>query len=62
MNMEQIREKNRGIENKIGWKARQELIRSIQERQGGIPCFQTGKEYCDLYDCSWRVDCIPASK
>ena len=49
----------RGVDIKIGWKAKQELIRSIQEKQGMIRCFQTGKDYCEQLDCRWRGDCKP---
>ncbi len=59
MNTMQVGEKTKTIENQIGWKAKRELIRSIQEMKGGIPCFQTGKEFCDQNDCTWRSDCMP---
>jgi hypothetical protein len=49
----------RGVDIKIGWKAKQELIRSIQAKQGMIRCFQTGKKYCEQRDCRWRSDCKP---
>lgn len=57
--MEQLESKNRSIESKLGWKAKRELIRSIQEMKGKIPCFQTGKDYCNQSDCRWRNDCMP---
>lgn len=62
MNLEQIREKNRGLESSIGWKAKRELIRSIQEKRGNAPCFQMGKARCDQFDCSWRNDCKPGER
>jgi len=37
MNREKAREYTRSIENLIGWKATQELIRSIQEKKGSPP-------------------------
>ncbi len=43
----------------IGWRAKQELIRAIQEKQGKDPCFQTGKKYCGQRDCRWRIACNP---
>lgn len=58
MNTRQHREDARVIESKIGWKAKRELIRSIQEMQGEVPCFQTGQESCDRIDCGWRTDCM----
>jgi len=59
MNTRQLREDARVIENKIGWKAKRELIRSVQEMQGEVPCFQSGKKTCDRFDCGWRIECMP---
>lgn len=47
MNTEQLKEKFKGIEHQIGWKAKQELIRSIQEKQNKYPSSQTGTESCE---------------
>ena len=58
MNTDSRRKNVRRVENQIGRKAKQELIRSIQEMQGEDPCFQSGKEFCDRYDCGWRHDCM----
>ena len=38
---------------------KQNLIRSIQEKEGNAPCFNTEQLACDQYDCSWRSDCKP---
>ena len=38
---------------------RDELIRTIQEKEGNIPCFRTGQPSCQQYDCWWRTDCKP---
>jgi hypothetical protein len=59
MQTEQARENARVIDNHMGWKAKRELIRSIQEGKGESPCFQSGKECCDQDDCNWRSDCMP---
>lgn len=59
MKMGQVKKTTRTIESNIGWRAKQELIRSIQEKGGQIPCFQTGKKSCDRLDCRWRNDCLP---
>ena len=58
MNPRQPREDASSVDSKIGWKAKRELIRSIQEMQGGVPCFQTGKKSCDRLDCGWRSECM----
>jgi len=59
MNTAQVQERTRNLESQIGWKAKRELIRSIQEKKGETPCFQTGKVYCNQFDCRWRRDCKP---
>ena len=61
MQTEQARKNARDIERKIGWKARRELIRTIQEGKGEAPCFQSGKEFCDQFDCRWRDECKPGA-
>jgi len=43
MNLEQVREKNRGLESSIGWKAKRELIRSIQEKRGVLPAAKSAR-------------------
>lgn len=59
MQTEQVRASAKIVEIHIGWKARRELIRSIQEKKGEAPCFQTGRKSCDRYDCTWRDECKP---
>jgi len=36
-----------------------ELVRSIQEKEGNLPCFKTAQASCDQLDCCWRSDCKP---
>jgi len=62
MNASLLREKTIRIESQIGWKAKRELIRLIQEKKGGLACFQTDKKYYDQLDCSWRNDCKPGER
>jgi hypothetical protein len=57
--MKQLNAAHGMINSSIGWKATQELIRSIQEKKGHLPCFRTDKAWCDRYDCRWRNDCKP---
>jgi hypothetical protein len=35
------------------------LIRSIQEKEGHMPCFKLERVSCTQYDCCWRNDCKP---
>lgn len=59
MNPAHSKEKTRSIERLMGWKAKQELVRSIQEKHGETPCFRTGRVDCNQFDCVWRSDCQP---
>ena len=34
------------------------LIRSIQLKEGNMPCFKTADTYCDQAGCFWRSDCL----
>jgi hypothetical protein len=52
----QIRAKKLGIKTKNFKKA--ELIRKIQAKEGGRPCFQMKGSICDKEDCHWRKDCL----
>lgn len=38
---------------------KQNLIRSIQEKEGYTPCFNTKQFACDQFDCCWHSDCKP---
>ncbi len=38
---------------------KKELIRSIQVKEGNIPCFKTNQPFCDQNNCCWRDDCKP---
>jgi hypothetical protein len=57
MSLQQSNAKTQSLNRTIGRKAIQVLIRSIQEKQGDTPCFQTGNTSCDRVDCRWRGDC-----
>ena len=39
-------------------KNKTDLIRSIQIKEGNIPCFKTADKHCDQTDCLWRSDCL----
>lgn len=34
------------------------LVRSIQRAEGNPDCFRKAEEYCDRFDCSWRLYCL----
>lgn len=59
MQMKKIREIARKANVVPGAMERDELIRTIQEKEGNIPCFRTGQPSCQQYDCWWRKDCNP---
>jgi len=51
----------RGI--KAGKMKKADLIHTIQNDEGNIPCFGTAVDgNCDQMDCLWREDCIPPPK
>jgi hypothetical protein len=52
----QKRAKKLGIKIKKFKKA--DLIRKIQTKEGGRPCFQMKVGSCDREDCHWRKDCL----
>jgi hypothetical protein len=35
-----------------------DLIESIQTKQGKTPCFKTADTYCDQVGCLWKSDCL----
>ena len=35
-----------------------DLIASIQMKEGKTPCFKTADTYCDQADCLWKIDCL----
>ncbi len=35
-----------------------DLIGSIQIKQGKTPCFKTADTYCDQVGCLWKSDCL----
>lgn len=44
---------------KLGKLNKADLIRAIQTQENNTPCFLTGVESCDQYQCLWRDDCFP---
>lgn len=59
MKMNHIREIAKKMGVNPGAMNKQNLIRSIQEKEGYTPCFNTEQAACDQYDCYWRNDCKP---
>ena len=47
---------NMGINPKN--KNKVELIRTIQIREGNVPCFGRADASCDQTNCLWRSDCL----
>lgn len=60
MQTDQASKVARNIETQFGRKAKRDLIRTIQEGKGESPCFQSGKEYCEQYECKWWDECKPS--
>jgi hypothetical protein len=59
MNMREVKEKAKALGiNSFGMK-KVDLIRAIQSKEGNNPCFMTGLDLCDQYNCCWRSECFP---
>jgi hypothetical protein len=43
---------------KSGSMKKDELIRSIQTREGNPACFDTGVQGCAQQSCLWREECL----
>ncbi len=48
--------KQRGIN--VQRKNKIQLIKEIQKIEGNFDCFKTPTDYCDQWNCAWRVDCL----
>ncbi len=58
MKMVEIKEKAKKMGLKPGKRNKTNLIRTIQEKEGNFPCYETANNYCDQSACSWRNDCL----
>ena len=59
MKMQDVREKAKTLGMKTFGMKKVDLIRAIQNKEGNVPCFQTGLDSCDQFQCCWRSDCFP---
>lgn len=59
MQMSEVKEKAEELGLQAGRMRKVDLIRAIQNKEGNSPCFQTGIEVCDQFNCCWRSDCLP---
>jgi len=59
MKMQEVREKAKNLGIKSFGMKKVDLIRSIQSKEGNNPCFKTGLDSCDQYNCCWRSECLP---
>lgn len=59
MRLSEIEKKARQLGIKDTWKySKNELIKSIQRREGNFDCFSTARNYCNQLSCCWRKDCL----
>jgi hypothetical protein len=61
MHMSEVKAKAEGLGIKPGRMGKIDLIHAIQNKEGNFPCFQTGLEVCDQFNCCWRNDCLLGS-
>jgi len=59
MKIQEVREKAKPLGIKTFGKKKVDLIRAIQSKEGNVPCFKTGLDSCDQFNCCWRSDCLP---
>lgn len=59
MHMQMIKAIAKKMSIEPGSMNKMELIRSIQEKEGYLPCFKTNPPSCQQLDCCWRSDCKP---
>lgn len=58
MKIEEIRRIAKQRDVKTGKMKKGEIIRAIQEAEGNLVCFDTGKAAeCGQANCLWREDC-----
>lgn len=60
MNMQTIKAIAKKMSIEPGSMNKMDLVRSIQEKEGNIPCFKTNQPSCQQLDCCWRSDCKPS--
>jgi hypothetical protein len=58
MKVQEVKELAKGMGINPGKMKKQELVRTIQEKEGNFPCFQTAGDRCDQESCTWRSDCL----
>lgn len=58
MKMTDVKRKAKELGVKPGKIRKADLIRSIQAKEGNVPCYQTGLDSCDQTNCCWMSDCL----
>ncbi len=59
MNIDEIKQLAKQYDIKAGRVAKHELVRSIQQAEGNLPCFKReGSISCGEQNCLWREDCV----
>ncbi len=59
MKLSEIEKKARNLGIKNSWSySKNDLVRSIQKKEGNFDCFGTAVNYCDQSSCCWREDCL----
>ena len=61
MHMSEVRKRAEDLGCKPGRMGKVDLIQAIQSKEGNSPCFQTGINDCDQFNCCWKSDCLPGS-
>jgi len=59
MKLNQIQAKAKDMGLDFASMKKDDLIRSIQAKEGNEACYKSGRFSCDQYGCCWREDCKP---
>jgi hypothetical protein len=59
MKMAEIQKKAQSVGLDFGKLKKDDLIRSIQSKEGYEACYRAKQSSCDQYGCLWRDDCKP---
>ena len=61
MNVSEVNKRAKALGLQPGKLEKIDVIHAIQNKEGNSPCFQTGLESCDQFNCCWRNDCLSVS-
>ncbi len=59
MRLTEIERKAKALGIKDTWRySKNDLIKTVQRKEGSFECFSTANNYCNQPACCWRSDCL----